>query len=165
MATEQRKPPGPTRTSRRRFVRAVSATGALVASGYVKPSLRSLGVPGALAAVSGGSYTGAPPTPRTNTTTNAPLTAPPGQAPSRLAPLPSPTAPPAGPADGMPLPPPTATAPAAQPTPVVAPTKAPAATSTPAPPTPTPKPTAPPATNPPAAPPSTAPKPASTKKP
>jgi hypothetical protein len=56
MASERDRPPTPIRTSRRRFVRAVSATGALVASSYVKPNLHSLGVPGALAAVSGGGY-------------------------------------------------------------------------------------------------------------
>jgi hypothetical protein len=58
MASERDRPPTPIRTSRRRFVRAVSATGALVASSYVKPNLHSLGVTGALAAVSGGGYQG-----------------------------------------------------------------------------------------------------------
>ncbi|HEU5329342.1 MAG TPA: twin-arginine translocation signal domain-containing protein [Thermomicrobiales bacterium] len=53
MGVERNRSSGLTYTSRRRFVRAVSATGALVASGYVKPDLRSLGVTGALAAVSG----------------------------------------------------------------------------------------------------------------
>lgn len=53
MGAERYRSSGLARTSRRRFVRAVSATGALVASGYVKPNLHSLGVTGALAAVSG----------------------------------------------------------------------------------------------------------------
>jgi hypothetical protein len=58
MASERDRPPTPIRTSCRRFVRAASATGALVASSYVKPNLHSLGVTGALAAVSGGGYQG-----------------------------------------------------------------------------------------------------------
>ena len=58
MASEDRRPPVPNHTSRRRFLRAASATGALVASGYVKPNLHSLGVAGARAAVSGSGYQG-----------------------------------------------------------------------------------------------------------
>ena len=58
MGSERGRPSALARTSRRRFVRAVSATGALVASGYVKPNLQSLGVAGARAAVSGSGYQG-----------------------------------------------------------------------------------------------------------
>lgn len=48
-----------TRSSRRQFVKGASAAaGAVVASGYVKPGLRALGVPTALAAVSGPPDTG-----------------------------------------------------------------------------------------------------------
>ena len=51
-------------TTRRRVVRGAAVAGALAAAAYVKPGLRSLGVPGALASVSGapiaGPYDGPP---------------------------------------------------------------------------------------------------------
>jgi len=42
------------RTSRRRFVTGAAVTGGILAAGYVKPTLKSLGVSNALAADSGG---------------------------------------------------------------------------------------------------------------
>ena len=50
------------RVSRRTFVKGATATtGAVVASSYIKPGMRTLGVPGALAQVSGSPDTVQPP--------------------------------------------------------------------------------------------------------